>query len=320
MPRRILQLGLTAALVVLGVVVAARAAEPSVRPILYPAPTEIAEVRNSALPTTTTSTTTTSTTTEPPATISTTTTTTSEPPATTTTTEAPLDEPVDDEPTADELAVLGDEYGWFERGDRVRDLQRLLGLSADGVYGAATRAAHLAEVQDRGLAADGVPPVPTTSTTTTTTTTEAPVDEVAVLLASYGWNERGAGVRVLQGVLGVGIDGHYGPATRAAHLAEVQDRGLAADGVPPVPTTTAPPTTTTTAAPPEPPPTTTEAPPDTGTDTPTTTAAPTTTAPSAFGGMGAEILGGMFNPCIADGDLSDCPPDLVAFLTGVVPG
>ncbi len=213
--------------------------------------------------------------------------------------------------------MLGDEYGWFERGDRVRDLQQVLGLSVDGVYGPATRAVHLAAIEEWGLAADGIPPIPTT---TTTTTTEAPVDEEAVLLASYGWNERGAGVRVLQGVLGIGVDGHYGPATRAEHLAEVQDRGLAADGVPPVPTTTAPPTTTTTAAPPEPPPTTTEAPPDTGTDTPTTTAAPTTTAPSAFGGMGAEILGGMFNPCIADGDLSDCPPDLVAFLTGVVPG
>ena len=114
--------------------------------------------------------------------------------------------------------MLGDEYGWFERGDRVRDLQQVLGLSVDGVYGPATRAVHLAEIEEWGLAADGIPPIPTT---TTTTTTEAPVDEEAVLLASYGWNERGAGVRVLQGVLGIGVDGHYGPATRAAHLAEI---------------------------------------------------------------------------------------------------
>ena len=180
--------------------------------------------------------------------------------------------------------MLGDEYGWFERGDRVRDLQQVLGLSVDGVYGPATRAVHLAAIEEWGLAADGIPPIPTT---TTTTTTEAPVDEEAVLLASYGWNERGAGVRVLQGVLGIGVDGHYGPATRAAHLAEIEERGLVAAGIPAVPTTTE---------------------------------VPTTTAPVAFGGMGAEIVAQLLGqPCIADGDLSDCPPsviDLVSGLTG----
>ena len=186
--------------------------------------------------------------------------------------------------------MLGDEYGWFERGDRVRDLQQVLGLSVDGVYGPATRAVHLAEIEEWGLAADGIPPIPTT---TTTTTTEAPVDEEAVLLASYGWNERGAGVRVLQGVLGIGVDGHYGPATRAAHLAEIEERGLVAAGVPAVPTTT---------------------------EVPTRTEVPTTPAPVAFGGMGAEIVAQLLGqPCIADGDLSDCPPsviDLVSGLTG----
>ncbi|MEE1565803.1 MAG: hypothetical protein V1249_12570, partial [Acidimicrobiales bacterium] len=242
MSRRILQIGITAILVVLGILVAARSAEPSVRPVLWPPRTTVVEVRNAALPdpvettTSSTSTTTSTTTSEPPAT-TTTSTTTSEPPTTTTT------EPPPDEPVVDELAVLAGQYGWLEQGDRVRDLQALLGLSADGVYGGATRAAHLAEVQERGLAADGIPPVPTT-TTTTTTTTEVPIDEEAVLLSSYGWNERGAGVRVLQRVLGVSADGHYGPTTRAAHLAEVQERGLAADGIPPVPTTTVAPTTT----------------------------------------------------------------------------
>ncbi|MDP6759393.1 MAG: peptidoglycan-binding domain-containing protein, partial [Acidimicrobiales bacterium] len=159
MSRRILQIGITAILVVLGILVAARSAEPSVRPVLWPPRTTVVEVRNAPLPdpvettTSSTSTTTSTTTSEPPAT-TTTSTTTSEPPTTTTTTTT---EPPPDEPAVDELAVLAGEYGWYEQGDRVRDLQALLGLSADGVYGGATRAAHLAEVQERGLAADGIP-------------------------------------------------------------------------------------------------------------------------------------------------------------------
>jgi hypothetical protein len=351
--RRTLQIGLTASLVVLGIVVAARAAEPAVRPVLYPAH-DVAEVsRNATLPGETTTTTseppattapaTTAPTSEPPATTAPTTTaptttaptttaptttapttTTSEPPATTTTTtDVPPEEPVDGNPAIDEAAVLGAEYGWFERGERVRELQRLLDLSADGVYGAATRAAHLAENEARGLATGGIPPVPTT---TTTTTTEPPVDESAVLTAIYAFNQRGSDVRVLQEVLGVGADGHYGPATRAAHLAENEARGLATGGIPPVPTTTTTTTTTTTAppsttaVPEEVPVETTTTVPDasSGETTTTTTAAPTTTAPSAFGGMGAEIVAQLLGqPCIADGDLSDCPPNVVELVAGL---
>ncbi len=249
--RRTLQIGLTASLVVLGIVVAARAAEPAVRPVLYPAH-DVAEVgRNATLPGETTTTTS-----EPPATTAPTTTT-SEPPATTaptttaptTTTEVPPEEPVDGNPAIDEAAVLGAEYGWFERGERVRDLQRLLDLSADGVYGAATRAAHLAENEARGLATVGIPPVPTTTTTTTTTA----------------------------------------PPSTTAVPEEV-----------PVETTTTVPDASS------------------GETTTTTTAAPTTTAPSAFGGMGAEIVAQLLGqPCIADGDLSDCPPNVVELVAGL---
>ncbi len=236
--RRTLQIGLTASLVVLGIVVAARAAEPAVRPVLYPAH-DVAEVgRNATLPGETTTTTS-----EPPATTAPTTT------APTTTTEVPPEEPVDGNPAIDEAAVLGAEYGWFERGERVRDLQRLLDLSADGVYGAATRAAHLAENEARGLATVGIPPVPTTTTTTTTTA----------------------------------------PPSTTAVPEEV-----------PVETTTTVPDASS------------------GETTTTTTAAPTTTAPSAFGGMGAEIVAQLLGqPCIADGDLSDCPPNVVELVAGL---
>ena len=48
-------------------------------------------------------------------------------------------------------------------------LQTVLGIEADGWYGNGTRAAHVAALEERGLATDGVPSVPTT-----TTTTEAP--------------------------------------------------------------------------------------------------------------------------------------------------
>ncbi len=331
--RRTLQIGLTASLVVLGIVVAARAAEPAVRPVLYPAH-DVAEVgRNATLPgetttttseppATTTPTTTAPATTAPAATAPATTAPATTAPATTaptTTTDVPPEEPVDGNPAIDEAAVLGAEYGWFERGERVRELQRLLDLSADGVYGAATRAAHLTENEARGLATGGIPPVPTT---TTTTTTEPPVDESAVLTAIYAFNQRGSDVRVLQEVLGVGADGHYGLATRAAHLAENEARGLATGGIPPVPTTTttttAPPSTT--AVPEEVPVETTTTVPDvsSGETTTTTTAAPTTTAPSAFGGMGAEIVAQLLGqPCIADGDLSDCPPNVIELVAGL---
>ncbi|SVA65737.1 uncharacterized protein METZ01_LOCUS118591 [marine metagenome] len=187
--------------------------------------------------------------------------------------------------------------------------------------------------------------VPTTTVPTTTVpTTTVPIDEVAILSAAYRWGPSEASV-ILQQVLGVSADGWYGPATRTAHVVENQSRGLPLDGIPPVPTTTTtapPPTTsvasvseqgdgpTTTAAPPTTtaaPPTTTAAPPTTTAAPPTTTAAPpTTTAPPimvnpTFGGMGAELVAQLLGqPCIADGDLSDCPPEVGLLVTGLVGG
>ena len=175
--------------------------------------------------------------------------------------------------------------------------------------------------------------VPVATTTTTTTTTVAPVDEVAVLTAPYAWGPSVDAV-LLQEVLGVSADGWYGPATRVAHIAENEARGLSVDGVP------APPTTTTTAAPAT---TTTAAPATTTTTTtttvsPATTVAPTTTAPTStttaaptttvsppsttvgmFGNLGAQLVAQLLGqPCIADGDLSDCGPEVSALIQGLV--
>jgi len=86
--------------------------------------------------------------------------------------ESPVDEPVDEE------AILTATYGWGPSDEAVA-LQQVLGIGADGWYGGGTRAAHVAELDARGLAHDGVPTAPTTTTVApeeSTTTTAAPVE------------------------------------------------------------------------------------------------------------------------------------------------
>ena len=130
-----------------------------------------------------------------------------------------------------------------------------------------------------------VPVVVTTLPATTTTTTMVPVDEVEVLTAAYVWGPSPAAV-LLQTVLGVEADGWYGPGTRRAHVAENEARGLSIDAVPSPPTTTVPP--------------------------------PSTTA-GMFGGLGAKLVAQLLGqPCIADGDLSDCGPEVDALVKGLV--
>jgi hypothetical protein len=112
---------------------------------------------------------------------------------------------------------------------------------------------------------------------------------------------------VLQKVLGVDADGWYGPGTRSVHISENEKRGLSLEGIPPIPTTT---TTTTTQ------------PPDSSTETVTTvpvvTTPPISVIPS-FGGMGAALVAQLLGqPCIADGNLSDCPPEVGALISGLV--
>ena len=106
-------------------------------------------------------------------------------------------------------------------------------------------------------------------------------------------------------VLGVDADGWYGPGTRASHISENEKRGLSLGGIPPVPTTT---TTT------QPPSDSTE----TVTTVPVVTLPPIAVVP-AFGGMGAELVAQLLGqPCIADGNLSDCPPEVGVLIAGLV--
>ena len=79
----------------------------------------------------------------------------------------------------------------------------------------------------------------TTTTSTTTTTIDPEIIKAQirrdVLLRSYAWGEQSVSVSELQVILGVAVDGLYGKATRAAHVAALQEDGLAETGVPPVP-------------------------------------------------------------------------------------
>ena len=127
-----------------------------------------------------------------------------------------------------------------------------------------------------------------------------------MLTASYSWGRSSEAVE-LQQVLGVEADGWYGPATRAAHLAENEARGLPVDAVVTAPTTTTTtvPATTTTVA-------TTAA-------VPTTTVPPPSTTAGMFGNLGAQLMAQLLGqPCIADGDLSDCGPEVDALVRGLV--
>ncbi len=57
--------------------------------------------------------------------------------------------------------ILTDVYGWMESSDRVRDLQEILEIEADGVYGMETRSAHAEQNYLRELTLDALPKPPT---------------------------------------------------------------------------------------------------------------------------------------------------------------
>jgi hypothetical protein len=78
-------------------------------------------------------------------------------------------------------AVLMSTYTWGEQSDAVRDLQVLIGASADGIYGPKTRAAHLVALVAAGLSVDHVPDQPVTTTPAVTT---APTDTAATTTTS----------------------------------------------------------------------------------------------------------------------------------------
>lgn len=73
------------------------------------------------------------------------------------------------------------------------------------------------------------------TTTTLAEVTTSPADESSkrILTAKYSYNERSSRVRRLQRAVGASIvDGHYGPKTRAKHIAKLRSMGLSTVNVP----------------------------------------------------------------------------------------
>lgn len=112
------------------------------------------------------------------------------------------------------------------RGKRVRQLQRALGVPADGIFGKGTRRAVKRYQRRHGLFVDGI---------------AGPQTLAALGVRSRSSNRgrgrtrrvssRGGGVRQLQRALGVPADGSFGPQTARAVKSFQRRRGLTADGV-----------------------------------------------------------------------------------------
>jgi peptidoglycan hydrolase-like protein with peptidoglycan-binding domain len=111
------------------------------------------------------------------------------------------------------------------RGKRVRQLQRALGIPADGIFGKGTRRAVKRYQRRHGLTVDGIAGPQTLASL-----------GVGSRSASRGGksrrvSSRGGGVRELQRALGIPADGAFGPQTARAVKSFQRRRGLAADGV-----------------------------------------------------------------------------------------
>jgi len=77
---------------------------------------------------------------------------------TSTTIETPAATPTPSDP---DTVILTREYPWLIPSAEVMELQELLGIAADGLYGPGTREIHVATLEANGLPLDGVPNVPT---------------------------------------------------------------------------------------------------------------------------------------------------------------
>jgi peptidoglycan hydrolase-like protein with peptidoglycan-binding domain len=123
-------------------------------------------------------------------------------------------------------------------GESVAIIQRVVGTSADGRFGAATRAAVIAFQRAHGLVADGIVGPLTWAAivdvanggtgVVPVTATSIPAAQVA---RGISRGASGSSVAVIQRIVGAGTDGRFGPRTQAAVRAWQKAHGLVADGI-----------------------------------------------------------------------------------------
>ena len=116
------------------------------------------------------------------------------------------------------------------RGADVRQLQRAIGVSADGVFGSQTERVLRRWQRSHGLVADGIAGP---STRTALGLGPGPVlkRRGGERSARRSRSDRGGGVRALQRRIGVAADGVFGPGTEAALKRWQGAHGLVADGI-----------------------------------------------------------------------------------------
>ena len=120
------------------------------------------------------------------------------------------------------------------RGSGVSSLQRMLGVSADGVFGPQTQKALKTWQRGHGLTADGIAGPQTRSKLGMGS---GPVlkrggkARASGVRATRSVSARGSGVEALQRAIGASADGVFGPQTEAALKRWQGSHGLQADGV-----------------------------------------------------------------------------------------